>query len=107
MIVELVATAWESGPLEVALGFRRRWRGLRPRPEGIGLLLPGNLVHGRGMAEPITAVALDHFGRVTEAVMLAPGRFLRLRGARMVAEVPVGRPPPPVGTTVKVRRVPT
>ncbi len=107
MIVELVAVGWRSGPLEVASGFGRRWRGLRPRCRGTGLLLGGGAVHGRGMAEPLMVVGFDADGRVVGVRRLDPGRFLRLPGAVMVAELATWRPPPPRGTTVGVLRVRT
>jgi len=93
--------------LEVASGFVRRWRGLRPRFRGRGLLLPGSAVHGRGMTEELLAVGVDVEGRVVAVAYLRPGRFLWFAGAVMVAELAAGRPPPPLGAVVEVVRLRT
>ena len=45
--------------VEVAERFIERWRGLRPRPDGRSMIIPGASVHAFGMREPVWAVGLD------------------------------------------------
>ena len=103
----LTAAGWSSGPVRVATSFRQQWRGLRPRPQGVGLLVGGDRVHGRGMAEPLEVAGLSARGQVLQTARLRPGRFLRIRDAVMILELPLDRSLPPVGCIVEVVRVPT
>jgi hypothetical protein len=91
---------WSSGPVWVAAGFARRWRGLRGREEGAALLLSGCSVHGVGMRRPLWTVGLDVAGLVVGVRRLDPGRLVWMRGAAWVLELPIERLPPAVGATV-------
>lgn len=99
----LEAPGWRSPPMRVANSFRRRWKGLRPRSQGIGLILRGRLVHGLGMREPLAVLALDADGRVVGRATLRPRHFLRLPGAVWIVELPLHWPLPVVGTRTKLR----
>lgn len=100
--VEAMGPGWRSGPLLVARGCRRRHRGLRPRPAGRGLVLRTRSVHGLGMREALRVVSIDHAGRVRRVEVLSPGGLFFDQGARWVIELPLSRPPPPVGVRLWV-----
>ncbi|MGH8875337.1 MAG: hypothetical protein ACRDVM_08840 [Acidimicrobiia bacterium] len=102
--VVLCCPGWSSGPVLWADTFRRRWRGLRPRPNGHGLLLPGSSAHGVGMAEPLLVVGVSAEHRVVAVRTLRPGRMVWARGARFLIELPADHPPPPVGARVEIVR---
>ena len=93
---------WSSGPLLWARTHRARWRGLRPRAQGRGLLLAGRSVHGRGMKETLRVVSLDAAGRVRRVALLHPGRVFVDAGARGIIELPVSRPAPRVGMVLRL-----
>jgi hypothetical protein len=99
-VVEAVGAGWRSGPLVVARRRRQRRRGLRPRPAGRGLLLRARSVHGFGMREAVGVVSLGGAGRVRRVAVLPPGGFFWDPGADWVMELPLSRPPPPVGVTL-------
>lgn len=99
--VELAAIdGWSSGPVLATRTFAERWRGLRRRPAGTGLLLRGRSVHGMGMGGSLWAVGLDAGGAVVGVRRLDPGRVVWLAGATWVLELPIERRPPPVGLTL-------
>ena len=102
-MIEAVGGGWRSGPLLVAQSRAQRWRGLRPRPGGRGLVLAARSVHGLGMAEPLGVVSLDAIGRVRRTARLLPGRLFWDLGARWVIEVPIGRGLPQAGALLALR----
>jgi len=89
--------------VQVAGSFRTRYRGLRPRSGGRGLLVGGGAVHGVGMAEPLWLAFLDRTGRVLRVDVLPPGGFRRCPGAAWVLELPGDVPPPTAGARLVVR----
>jgi len=91
---------WSSGPILVASSFRKRWKGLRPRPAATGMLFSGRSVHGFGMKEPVLAIGLDALQEVTEVRILRPGRIVTMTRARQIMELPIGSKPPPVGVVL-------
>jgi len=101
-VVEAVGPGWRSGPLVVARGWRQRWRGLRPRPGGRGLLLRARSVHGFGMREPLGVVSLGPGGQVRRVGALRRGRLFWDPGACWVMELPLSRPLPPRGAVLAV-----
>ncbi len=103
-VVEVAGAGWRSGPLLVARTRRERWRGLRPRARGRGLLLAGRSVHGWGMREGLRVVSLDAAGRVRRVALLRPRAVFVDRGARWIIELPAARPAPPVGLRLAARR---
>lgn len=101
-MAEAVGPGWRSGPLLVARSRRQRRRGLRPRPAGRGLLLRARSVHSFGMHEALGLVSLDGAGRVRRVGVLSPGGLFWDQGACWVIELPLSRPPPPVGVTLRL-----
>jgi uncharacterized membrane protein (UPF0127 family) len=93
---EFVGDGWSSGTVVVARTFLQRWRGLRPRTEGSGMVFRTRSVHGFGMKEPLLVIGLDAQGRVTQTRILRPRSGLFLTGARHILELPLDREPPPV-----------
>lgn len=83
--------------MAVALTFRERFHGLRPHPMGRSLLLTGSAVHGFGMHVRLGVVGIDRCGVVVGVRCLAPGRFLAIRDAAAVLEVPWDSELPSVG----------
>ena len=86
---------WTSPPVLFADTFYQRWKGLRPRPAGQGLLMRGRSVHGFGMKEPLFIVGLDAGGRVVGVRVLFPRRFASIPGARHILELPIDAEVPP------------
>ncbi len=97
---EVEGHRWASPPLVVARSRLRRWRGLRPRPSGRGLLLAGSSVHGRGMQEPLRLIGVSDAGHVVSSVVLLPGTFRQLEGARYIVELPLEASAPALGSTL-------
>lgn len=86
--------------MAVARSFRQRWRGLAPRPQTCGLLLPGRSVHTFTMKEPLLVVALDGDGRVVVHRRMPPRRIFSHRLARHMLELHHQHLPPPVGVVL-------
>jgi hypothetical protein len=80
---------WSSPPVLLADTFYQRWKGLRPRPAGQGLLIRARSVHGFGMKEPLLIVGLDALGGVLGIRILFPRRFAFVPGARQILELPI------------------
>jgi len=97
------ASGWTSPPVVVARTFRRRLTGLRPWTLGVGLLLPGGRITGRGMAEPLRLVGVAGDGRVTGVETLETGSSVELPSATMILELDIGHPAPSVGATLRIR----
>ena len=95
-----VADDWSSPPVLVAHTFGQRWKGLKPRSLGIGMLIRGGSVHGFGMKEPLLVVGLDPERRVVGWETLLPGRFIRIGTAVEILELPAGAQPPPEGAVL-------
>jgi hypothetical protein len=89
--------------VEVAERFLERWRGLRPRPDGRSMIVPGASVHAFGMKDPVWAVGLDASDLVIDVRFLRPGTVVWIRGAKKVLEIPASARPPEVGDVVVVR----
>lgn len=73
--------------VEVATGFRRRWRGLMgraPRP----LLLATSSVHGFWLSHPLWVVAISADLEVMRGELLRPWRVLTVPGAAWILELP-------------------
>jgi hypothetical protein len=104
-VVEVAGAGWRSGPLLLARTYRERWRGLRPRPRGRGLLLAARSVHGRGMRERLLVVSLDAAGVVRRTELLRPQGVFVDRGAKWIVEMPAAVPAPAVGAVLRVRRL--
>lgn len=86
----MAVTIGGAGPWRVRLAVtsKQRLRGLIPRWRDEGLLLRGTGVHGCFMREPLTVLGLDATGRVVAVKHLAPWRFVRIRRAHWIVEVP-------------------
>ncbi len=103
MLVVSDDEGWLSPPVSVALGFGRRWRGLRPLANGRGLVLSGRSVHTVGMREALWLVGLNGDGLVTHVRYVIPKRAVVLAGARFILELPPTWPPPPVGSSLAIQ----
>lgn len=103
-VVEVAGAGWRSGPLLVARTRRERWRGLRPRPRGRGLLLAGRSVHGFGMEESLQVISLDAAGWVRRVTEMRPRGIFVDRRARWILELPLESGAPAEGTALKVRQ---
>lgn len=99
--VAVCGGGWCFEPVRVAVTFRERRRGLRPRSEGSGLLLRTRSVHGYGMQEPLDLVFLDRDGAVVGARRLNPRRVMRCPSL-WTLELPPGGRLPDVGTVLRV-----
>ena len=103
---EFVAPGWSSGPVHPAGSFWERWRGIRVAPEGTGVLIPGQSVHGFRLATPVRVVGLDRNDCVLQVATLQPGRLVGCRGAAAMLELQMRIAIPPVGAyLVRVPRV--
>ncbi|HEY7705482.1 MAG TPA: hypothetical protein VID03_11730 [Acidimicrobiia bacterium] len=96
----LCAADWSSGPVQVALRFPQRWRGLRPRPAGFGLLLRTRSVHAIGMKEGLWLAGISEEGVVVAVRHLRPNAIARFSAARWVLELPDDRVPPVPGAVL-------
>ena len=90
-------------PVVVAAGLRLRVTGIRSTAPGCGVLLAAKAVHGIGIAEPLTVLALDDNGVVLAIHRLLPGRSWRHREATWMLEVPQAEQPR-VGSLVRLYR---
>jgi hypothetical protein len=61
------------------------------------MVIPGSSVHGFGMDRPLLVVALTRNFEVMSTVVMPPNRFVRVRGARWMVELPEGTDPPAAG----------
>lgn len=95
---------WSFEPVVVAATRLQRFRGLRPRSAGRGLMLRGTSVHGFGMREALMVVFLDPGGMVLGVERLLPGSLVRYGGATWVLELPPDSPIPQPGTTLEILR---
>jgi hypothetical protein len=93
-------SGWVSGPLAVARSRSQRFRGLRPRAYGMGLVLKARSVHGLGMQEALGVVSLSASGTVRRRRVLLPGRVFWDPGGVWMLEVPSERGLPPPGATL-------
>ena len=97
---------WSHCPVDVALSFHSRFRGLRPASDGRGLLLRGSSVTGRGMRDGLGLAFLSADGQVIHTATLDPGRTASFRGSYWVLELPQSELSPPVGSFVVLCRPP-
>ncbi len=104
-MVQLCADGWDPPPVRLAHGFGARWRGVRPTPGPIGVLMGTRSIHGFGLSYPIDFVALDGHGVVLRIGVLRPRRVALVGRAVWMAEYPLGVPMPPVGTATAVDRL--
>lgn len=104
MFLDLSAGSWSAPAVPLAIGFGRRWRGLRAATGGNALLLRGRSVHTVGMKEALWLVGVTGAGRVIQVRYVVPGRAVILAGADFVLELPPTRPPPPLGSTITAAR---
>jgi hypothetical protein len=88
--------------LTVVRGIGDRFRGLRHRENGKGLLLRTRSVHTLGIGETILVVTIGARGRVQRVVRLSPGRLILDLRARWIAELPVEHDPPLAGWRLRV-----
>lgn len=98
----LRTASWVSGSVSLAITFRERWQGLRPRPSGRSMLIPGRSVHGVGMEEPLTVIGIDQGGRVVGIRRLRPRRVVVMFDARWLLEQPVDHPLPCPGEVLSM-----
>lgn len=99
----LEGKSWRSPPLLLALTARTRFRGLRPVPQGRGLLMWSRSVQGWGMRVPLNVVRVGAGGVVLSVHVLRPGRLLWFRQRCWVLEMPGDRHLPEVGSVVRAR----
>lgn len=91
----MTAGEWTAGPVTVAAGFRRRWRGLRPRAGGRALILAGRSAHTVGMHHALWFIGVTSTGEVATVRYALPGRVISVGSAHFVLELPPTHPPPP------------
>jgi len=91
---------WMVSDVTLAAGLLARFRGAKGGRSRI--LLQGGAVHGRGLAEPLTVVALDATGVVLAVETLRPGRFLTVKGAAWALELATTIPPPRRGDALRL-----
>ncbi len=96
-MIELFTAGWRSGPVIEARSFWARWRGIKRVPHNAGVLIMGRSVHGIGLRDPLLYVALGADGQVLRTGRLEANRFVAVRAATEILELPLGRPLPPVG----------
>ena len=105
-MIELISGGWSSGPVVEARSFRSRWRGIKQAPDDTGILIPGRSVHGIGLCGPLLYVALGAGGEVVRTGRLEVNRFVTVRSAEEILELPLGRCLPSVGVVLdRVSRV--
>ena len=100
--LHLQSPGWRSGPVDLASSHRLRLRGLRPRPDGRGLLIRTRSVHGLGMREEVSIVGLGADGSVYRVGVLRPRGLAVMVQCRWILELPIAEPLPTVGDGVMV-----
>lgn len=103
--VVLEGEGWRSPPVQIAVGFGARLRGLRHDSTG-GILLWGRSVHGIGMSRPLQVIRLDRTGAVDHRVrVLRPGRLVVFPHPGWILELPAAWPSPPPGAGLFLRPI--
>jgi len=97
---------WTAGPVDDAVGFRLRWRGLRRSAGDHGMLLRTASVHGCGLQDPLWAVALSSRFDVRAVAVLGRGGLIVDPGATWFLELPGRWEPPRPGWRLRVERWP-
>ncbi|HEX6146957.1 MAG TPA: hypothetical protein VF083_09295 [Acidimicrobiia bacterium] len=88
----------------LARTFLDRLLGLRRAPPGSALVMRARSVHGFGMRQAIPVIGLDADMRVVSTRTLRPNRVIVVPPARLLVELPPGRPMPRIGDRVEVTR---
>lgn len=101
-VILRASDGWESLRIPYARTFWQRWRGMSLPEAGDGLLLKTKSVHGRGINQPILAVALSESFEVLGSNLVERGRFVRFPAARYILELPASRPGPEIGSQLTV-----
>jgi hypothetical protein len=99
--VKLSTSQWKvSGYM--ARTFADRFFGVRRVPPGSIVVIPARSVHGFGLDQPLEVVGLDAGLRVVATATLRPNRIVAFPSARIIVELPSGRPVPEQGDLVEV-----
>lgn len=86
----------------LAESFFDRLLGVRHRTAEHVVVIPTNAVHTVGLPEALEIVGLDRSGEVVATRTVPPNRFVRVRGATRVVELPAGSRVPQVGVSVVI-----
>ena len=79
------------------------WERFRGVDTGVSrVLLRTGAIHGRGLDQPLIVVGLTSFGVVAARRRLDPGKFVRIRGAQWILELPAGEAVPEVGGQLRI-----
>lgn len=101
--VDLSSPGWQMSGL-VARTFLDRFLGMRRAPPGSALVIRARSVHGFGIRHEIPVIGLDADMRVVSTRTLRPNRVIVVPSARLLVELPRGRPMPRIGDRVEVTR---
>lgn len=100
-IIEFSCGEWSSGPVGIARTFRERWKGLRPRPLGHGLMIQTSSIHTFGMRSPLCLVGLAAGQRILWSRLVVPRRVVGDRRVHWMLELDPGLGVPPSGATLE------
>jgi hypothetical protein len=93
-------TGWVASPVFHAARWRDRWRGIRSGHRMV--LLHTNMVHGRGLRQPIRLASINDAGKVVATEVLEPGSFVWLRQGSWTLEMPLQHPSPARGAVLAI-----
>jgi uncharacterized protein len=102
--VALSTPNWEATGY-LARSFAERLLGVRRVPAGSPVVLPASSVHSFGLRRTLEVIGLDAAMRVVARRTLPPNRVILVPSARMIVELPVGRPLPEMGDRVEMTHV--
>lgn len=100
--VELSTGDWNATGY-LARTFVDRLFGNWRAPAGSALVMRTRSVHTFGQREPIEVVGLDSEMRVVATKTLFPNRIAMIPSARLIVELPGGRPVPAAGDRMELR----
>lgn len=97
--VALTTPDWQATAY-IARGFVDRLLGVRRAPEGSSIVLQTSSVHAFGRRLPLEVFGMDAEMRVVASKTLRPNRIVVMPSARLIVELPAGRPLPAIGDRV-------
>jgi uncharacterized membrane protein (UPF0127 family) len=99
--IALSASDWRTTGY-LARTFSDRLLGVRRAPAGSVVVLPTTSVHSFGLRRTLDLIGVDDRMTVVATMPLRPNRVRVIPSARMIVELPAGRPLPEIGEKIEI-----